>query len=239
MGMQGNLRDMAVADLVQHNCQEQKTAKLTILHRGETAQIFFKDGNVLHAALGDIQGEEVIYDILSWEDGVFELESGIIPPVTSIKRSWAGLLMEGARRLDENQIEPEQSFIEPEVNKMAVLDDVLKQLSGDVNGYLASVVAGMDGLTIAQDARGKMNPETIAAQMTLLIKLVDTSAAKLKVGEVEDDLLTTDNAYVLMRYLPDKHYFLGVAVDRKTSNLGNLRLMARIYSDRIAKAIPR
>ena len=101
MAMQGNLLDMAVADLVQHNCEDRKTAQLTINHYEEEAELFFKDGSVVHASLGDMQGEEVMYRILGWQEGTFALETGVEPPAISIQRNWSGLLIEGARRLDE------------------------------------------------------------------------------------------------------------------------------------------
>ena len=120
------------------------------------------------------------------------------------------------------------------------LNDILKELSGEVSGYLASVVVGMDGLSVADHTKSaKSNPETISAQMALLFKLVDTSTGKMNAGAVEDNLLTTDSAHILMRFLPSKDYFLGVAVDRKAGNLGNLRLMSKLFTDRIAKAMPR
>ena len=64
MGMNGNLRDMAIADLIQHTCQDRKTAQLQIQHSGQQALLYFKDGNVVHAVLGDQEGEEVVYQIL-------------------------------------------------------------------------------------------------------------------------------------------------------------------------------
>lgn len=100
--MQGSLKDMAVADLIQHNCQDRKTARLVIEHQGQEATIFFDGGAVLHATLGDIQGEEVVYRILDWQKGTFNLESDISAPERTITRGWAGLLLEGARRLDEH-----------------------------------------------------------------------------------------------------------------------------------------
>lgn len=120
------------------------------------------------------------------------------------------------------------------------LNDILKELSEEISGYYASTVVGMDGLSLADHSKSaKSNAETTSAQLALLFKLVDTSAGKMNAGTVEDNLLTTDNAYVLMRFLPGKSYFLGVAIDRKAGNLGNLRLMSKIYTDRIARAMPR
>ncbi len=244
MGMLGNLKDMAIADLIQHNCQDRKVAQLTIQHAGQRAVLYFNAGNVSHAVLDDQEeGEAVIYHILGWEDGTFNLEAGVTSPAVSITRSWTGLLLEGARRLDENKLEESIFFaetpVQPEVNQMAQkLDDVLKEMSGEINGYIASVVVGMDGLCIAEHRQSKVDPEVISAQMTLLFKLVDTTTTRLKAGALEDHLLTTRNALVLMRYLPDKQYFLGLVVDRKGGNLGNARLISKMFSDRLAKAMP-
>ncbi len=120
------------------------------------------------------------------------------------------------------------------------LNDVLKELGAEVSGYLASVLVGMDGLSVADHTKSaKSSAEAISAQMALLLKLVDTSTAKMNAGSVEDNLLTTDSAHLLTRFLPGKAYFLGIAVDRKTGNLGNLRLMSKLYADRIAKVMPR
>jgi len=237
MALQGNLKDMSVADIIQHNCQDRKTAQV-VLHNGDqNAALYFKDGHVVHATSDGIEGEEIIFQILAWNEGTFNLESGIEAPSESITRSWTGLLMEGARLLDESELEqPEKMEVNPMAQKM---DEVLKELSGEVAGYMASVVVGMDGLSIAEHTKtAKIHPETTSAQMAMLLKLVDTSTSKLGAGSLEDDLLTTENAHVLMCYLPKKEYFLGIAVDRKNGNLGNLRLMSKLYTDRIVKAMP-
>lgn len=238
MSMQGSLEDMSVADLIQHNCQDRKTAQILIRSNGQEALLFFKDGHVVHAALNGHEGEEVIFQILAWNEGVFNLETGIESPAETITRSWSSLLLEGTHRLDESQINQIQTT---EVAQMAQkINDILKELSGEVSGYLASVVVGMDGLSVADHMKSaKTTAETISAQMALLFKLVDTSTGKMNAGAVEDNLLTTDSAHLLTRFLPGKAYFLGIAVDRKTGNLGNLRLMSKLYADRIAKAMPR
>jgi predicted regulator of Ras-like GTPase activity (Roadblock/LC7/MglB family) len=81
--------------------------------------------------------------------------------------------------------------------------------------------------------------EAIVAQMTMLLKLVDTTAAKTKIGEIEDNLTTTDMSYVLMRFIPGHKFFLGLTVDRRAGNLGNMRLISRMYANRIAQLLPR
>jgi predicted regulator of Ras-like GTPase activity (Roadblock/LC7/MglB family) len=80
--------------------------------------------------------------------------------------------------------------------------------------------------------------EAISAQMTMLLKLVQTTSQKIRIGEIEDNLTSTDFAYVMMRFLPGRQYFLGLTVDRRTGNLGNMRLISKTYANRIAQMLP-
>jgi predicted regulator of Ras-like GTPase activity (Roadblock/LC7/MglB family) len=245
MGMHGNLRDMAIADLIQINCQDRKSARLEIEHEGDSAAIYFSDGNVVHAVLGDASGEEVLFRILGWEQGTFDLETGAQSPATTIMSPWSGLLLEAARRLDEgtqanHEFEVTKEIF-AEVNSMAPkFDDILKEMSGEITGFISCALVGMDGIPLASQARVKgVDQDIVAGQMTMLLKLADTSIEKIKAGQIEDDLVTTANAYLLMRFLPGKGFYLGVAADRKTGNLGNMRLISKTFAERLAKALPR
>lgn len=253
MAVKGNLVDMPAADLIQQACQDRKSARLMITHRGQTASLFFRDGGVQHATLGKNQGEEVVYQVLGWEDGTFTLEPGIEASVTTITRSWSGLLMEGAQRLDEAvsaKTDPEDDgsmmINTMEATNMAQkLDEVLKEFAQEVPGLVSASVIGMDGLDVATYVSSGYNKKSgddldaISAQLALLLKLVDTSMAKLKSGTIESDMVTTDRDLMMLRFLPGRNFFLGVIVDRKTANMGNLRLMSQVYCDRLSKVLPR
>jgi len=245
MGMHGNLRDVAIPDLIQLSCQDRKSARLEIEHLGEHATLYFRDGNMIHAVLGDNSGEEVLFYILRWEEGTFDLETGVQSPAITVGSSWSSLLLEGARRLDEerNKDNKLQSTMEiyTEVDSMAPkFDEILKEMSGEITGCIACSLVGMDGINLASHTRIKnADPELMSAQGTMLLKLVDTAVDKLKAGQIEDDLVTTANAYMLMRFLPGKNYYLAMVADRKTGNLGNMRLIGKTYAERLAKAMPR
>ncbi len=101
MAIEGNLQDLSLATLVQMICTEQIQARLTVRHNDREAQIYFDDGNIVHMTLDDREGEEVIYELLTWENGTFELEKDVPPPAHTVTSSWSGLLLEGMRRLDE------------------------------------------------------------------------------------------------------------------------------------------
>jgi len=63
--MKGNLRDIGLADLIQQNCLDHKTAKLTVKNNQMLAEIYFKDGQVVHAQMNNQVGEPVIYPLLT------------------------------------------------------------------------------------------------------------------------------------------------------------------------------
>jgi predicted regulator of Ras-like GTPase activity (Roadblock/LC7/MglB family) len=243
MSTQGNLQDISVADLIQQNCQARKTARLTLRAHNEEATLFFAAGQVTHATLGDMQGEEVVYRVLNWTEGRFELEPGIVAPRTTIQRTWSGLLLEGARRLDEGQLAQETGAslrqTHTEVKAME-LDNVLKELGDQVNGFIATAVVGMDGIGLSQFSKSKkVDVENVNAQTTLLVKLIETSVDKLGAGVIEDILLTTEDAYLLVRFLKDRGFYLGIVADRKSGQVGNMRLISKLFAERIAKVMPR
>ncbi len=127
-----------------------------------------------------------------------------------------------------------------EVDEMANLQDILKDLANDIPGFISADVVGMDGLSIAGYASSPdFDAEAASAQFALVMKLVSKTAEQLGSGEVQDNLVTTEDAYVLARFLGDGSYYLGVAVSKDMGSLGNVRLMTRNYADDIWDAIPR
>jgi CheY-like chemotaxis protein len=98
----GNLRILTLPSIVQINCTERNQAHLLLKRQGQEGSLFFADGEIVDATLGSKTGEEAVYELLTWEDGDFELEMGVSPPARTIVQSWSGLLMEGIRRIDES-----------------------------------------------------------------------------------------------------------------------------------------
>jgi DNA-binding response OmpR family regulator len=68
---------------------------------GEEGLIHLKDGEVVHAVIEELEGEEAFYEIVALEGG--EIESLPLPEElpTTVRRSLAALILEGMRRKDE------------------------------------------------------------------------------------------------------------------------------------------
>ncbi|MGO9642440.1 MAG: DUF4388 domain-containing protein [Candidatus Acidiferrales bacterium] len=99
--IQGRLEEMSVTELMQSLEMGQKSCRLTLRHGGETCELYFDAGQCRHARLGDAEGDSVVYQVVQWGDGEFEIEFGAASDRVTTTHSTTGLLMEAMRLLDE------------------------------------------------------------------------------------------------------------------------------------------
>lgn len=104
----GNLLDLSLPNLISLLCHEGKTAALELKHLGQVATIFFEKGELVHAAFKEAVGQEVVFEVLTWDEGSFTIITGRPAPIRTIETSWTGLLLEGLGRLDETVFDQEQ-----------------------------------------------------------------------------------------------------------------------------------
>ncbi len=123
---------------------------------------------------------------------------------------------------------------------MSAIEQVLREFRNELGSeFLATNVVGMDGLLIATEAAGApVDVEAGAARFAMVMKLAAKVSERMKLGDVDDNLITTDKVFVLTRFLGDGSYFWGVLVS-KEATLGVVRLLMREYADRLWQAIPR
>lgn len=182
MALQGSLRDMAAAELIQHVCQDGRRARLVLESGGRRAELFIEAGQVVHATQGERQGEEVVFDLMGWADGSFVVDSDVPPPARSVERSYAGLLLEGARRLDESADAPtaespaaQQEPADPtEPAQEGRMGEPTLALSS-IEGVAGAVLVAEDGVIIAHTMQGDPEKEGAVAAFV--------GAAALQAGE--------------------------------------------------------
>ena len=237
MALQGNLKDMAVADLIQHNCIDHKTARLLIDHNGQNATLFFKDGNVPHATLGDLEGEDVIYEILAWQDGQFTLEMGLESPNETISRSWSSLLLEAARRLDEaseaaNGSQPAINFTQFDSLLQDELSEIFETLS-DIEGI---AVISIDGEILAAELnQASIDDKDIGAIGAAILGLSKRSVGQLKRGGFKQALLQGTDGNIIITSITEEVLFVGLTPSNV--NMGFIFAEAREITARIREAL--
>ena len=101
MSFQGSLKELPLPDIIQLVSVSGKTGRFTLTRDAERGYIFLKNGQMVHALVGELIGEEAIYALAIWNHGEFQFEPGSEADRQTITKSNTNLLMEAARRLDE------------------------------------------------------------------------------------------------------------------------------------------
>src|SRR5688572_4861979 len=101
MAFQGSLKELPLPDIIQLVSVSGKTGKFTLTRNGDRGFIYLKNGQMVHALVGELVGEEAIYALAIWNQGEFQFSAGEEPDRQTITKSNTNLLMEAARRLDE------------------------------------------------------------------------------------------------------------------------------------------
>jgi hypothetical protein len=101
MAFQGSLKELPLPDIIQLVSVSGKTGKFTLTRDTDRGFIFLKNGQMVHALVGELIGEEAIYSLAIWNQGEFQFNPNEEPDRQTITKSNTNLLMEAARRLDE------------------------------------------------------------------------------------------------------------------------------------------
>jgi CheY-like chemotaxis protein len=99
----GKLSLIGLPDLIQILEQGRNSGVLTLSSEGQGGIIYFQDGKILDAAIGERKGKWAIYDLLSWVKGDFSFHSRAVSVLPTIYSSGTELVLEGMRRFDERQ----------------------------------------------------------------------------------------------------------------------------------------
>lgn len=103
--MEGSLGPLSPAELLELFHVNLQTGCLELLRgRGRGRQrgvIQLREGQVVHAAVGSVQGEKAFLRMLGWERGHFAFRPGAPPDETTIDRPTRALLREGVRQRAE------------------------------------------------------------------------------------------------------------------------------------------
>jgi CRP-like cAMP-binding protein len=97
---------LSIGNVIQTLSQNNQTGRLVIQRKSEQGdavdELVFRQGQVVDAKAGEIDGEEAVYEIMQLVDGKFTFQTDALPPPQkTISRNTTMLLMEGMRRIDE------------------------------------------------------------------------------------------------------------------------------------------
>ena len=94
---------MNVIDLVQSLEMGRKSCLLTLTKERDRCEMYFTEGQVIHATYGALSGDAAVFKVLRWTAGNFQINFEGKTTQHSTTLNTQGLLMEGLRLLDEQR----------------------------------------------------------------------------------------------------------------------------------------
>jgi hypothetical protein len=180
MSLQGSLKHLHLADVIQLISVSGKTGMFHLKKEEHKGQIYLKDGNIVHAEMDDIQGEEAVYELAIWSDGEFNFEPDVEPNTKTISKSNTNLLMEAARRLDEWRV----------LSRKIPSVELIPEFVVDQNQERGQIQLTTSEWLILSKINGKQSIRTIAK--TCNLSIFDVS--KVLYGLVTHGLVSLKNA---------------------------------------------
>jgi DNA-binding response OmpR family regulator len=102
----GELEQLPLADLLQRFHVNQRSGRLTLSREAENGAgmcgvILLRDGDVIRAEVGSVEGEKALFRLLAWEHGHFGFQSDRPTESPRIFAPTRALLVEGMRQIKE------------------------------------------------------------------------------------------------------------------------------------------
>jgi predicted regulator of Ras-like GTPase activity (Roadblock/LC7/MglB family) len=205
------------------NCLGRMTSALYITRDENKGCIYFNEGNVVHAEAEDLEGENALYEMLTWEGGSFSSERGKIAPKESIIKGWQSLLLEGMRRVDE--LQPAHKAVQQQKRDatMVKIYSVLDHLLG-VKGVIMVTVFDPEGFPLASKFSEKVHTSygmnEITPLLSNLIKQMDSVGEDLKMDLTKDITLEFSKGFIILtRIHQRKEFLIIIAEDAKYLNI--------------------
>lgn len=103
---EGEIGDLPLADLVQSLMVQRRSGRLSLLREAERGgaeqgALLIRDGEVIQARTGDVDGEKAMFRLLAWSEGHFSFEAGVPNETPTILAPTRRMLVEGLRQLEE------------------------------------------------------------------------------------------------------------------------------------------
>jgi len=234
-GFKGTITDFHLSDLIQMNCLGRMTSCLYVDRDENEGRIYFAEGNLVHAQCNDIEGEEALYEMLTWEGGGFSTKRGEEAPKETIIKGWQSLLLEGMRRVDEakpgnkTEIEARKDSLMNKIN--AILDSfsALKEIA-------FVTIFDPEGFPVASKMSEKYSIGEITPVISNLIRQIEQVSQDMKLTPTKEINIEFESGFLNLIQIHNKREFLVYLVEQ-AKNQGVIRLQAKKYLRQIAQTL--
>lgn len=183
--MEGDIKYWGLPNIVQFICLGRHKAGLQIRRQQEEGTIYFANGEVVHATVGPLQGEEAVIQMLGWTDGTFCINNELTAPDRTVGVNWNYLVLKGLKQFEQDG-EVEFEFLQEDQ------PSDFDKIDGDYSKKFDFLLSRLDELA-APLSRKRVQKHPLLAFQNLgavLNELVE-SAGDLTPQPVKSDVLYT------------------------------------------------
>lgn len=214
MAVQGNLIDISLSSLISINCNEMNQARLQVKNQDQEGTLFFDEGDIVHMTLGSQEGEDVIFELLTWEDGTFELTSDVRAPKRSVQTNWSHLLLEGLRRIDEQSLSQSDGDTEADRERRKAEREAAQRVARDfkrIDGIEGALVTSKYGNVLGYDAA--KDAGAMAALSAFVGRRAEELSILLNAGALKQIKLSGDDWKMIV--FPFEKQIIALSMDPK------------------------
>lgn len=197
-GFVGALKGMSLADLLQIKKQSKFSGCLSVVNNHQKGLIFFRDGELVHAELGDLDGLDAFYAIMLWKSGEFHAEPKIATTCHTINDSLTFLLLEAHRLQDEQSRTDGRAVFNhtdsPNNRPQTRTSSINKKLA-DITEIKYAVVLSKEGIPIDDDS---FQGAEHAANGLFLSMLSSSFGQQLGLGELVSAAVHGEQNHLLL-----------------------------------------
>ncbi len=115
-----------------------------------------------------------------------------------------------------------------------IFDDILEHIAQRSDGLMGAVIMGMDGIAIGEYLVDEScNIQTVGIEYASAIKNIQSAAASLSAGQVEEVFISTRNSTFILRLVTDE-YFIAVVLG-PDGNHGKARYLMKLAAPRLVQ----
>ncbi len=257
----GLISGIDLIDLIQLQTLSLANCALEVSSEGRQGTIYFLGGEVIHAEFEGLQGEEAMYEILKFKDG--KVKNVKLPQSVphTIKTNVSAILIEAARRRDEESRPEEELLMDIEKIEFNLKETRPKECTphemvpnGDSNhnkkedegmseirkllnhfteipGVNTACLVGRDGFLVESIATSGLDVEMIGAIASSGFGASENMGQQLGKGPMALSMIEYEKGPVMLAPVGDEAFLVIVA--DPDSNLGLIRLKIRKHAKEI------
>jgi predicted regulator of Ras-like GTPase activity (Roadblock/LC7/MglB family) len=210
MALNGTLADLGVIDLIQFPHAGRKTGELIIVGTEHEARLYYEKGNLVHARMEDVEGHDVLVEVVAWTQGEFEFRLDVEAERKSIEMDLHRSLMHALKTRDEREERRRQQGSDDVRRADRKTIDPLRRFVDSTEWATHASLVGKDGEILGEvNAEGRQ-PEQYENLRNCLLSLLMTYPRD-GFGRlfIEDD----EGTIVLSRIDADLHLLIVATAD--------------------------